>query len=248
MVNFKQEGTIGVIKKGQKHAKLFVKLPNNSVGNGIRFINDSIFVVADYVNHQIFKINKYTKSIVVFAKKEEMNQPNDVAISKAGNIYASDPNWSKESGQLWLVNTFGEVILLEAGMGTTNGIEVSEDEQYLYVNESVQLKVWRYNIEKEGLLSNKTLFYEFQDFGLDGMRCDSIGNLYIARYGKGTIAVLSKEGELIDEIRLHGLKPTNIAFGGVDGKSIFVTMQSKKWVEQFNAKYPGRSFLLNQQK
>ena len=179
----------------------------------------------------------------MFAQEEQMNQPNDLAIGEDGILYASDPNWKEGTGNIWRILPNGKVELLEAQMGTTNGIEVSPANQFLYVNESVQRRIWKYQISKEGL-ADKTLFFEFSDGGLDGMRCDQKGNLYIARYDKGEVVVLSPEGQIIRTVRLHGMKPTNVAFGGSDGKTVFVTLQDKRWVEAFKAEYPGRSHQL----
>ena len=83
-----------------------------------------------------------SKKISVFAHEPKMNQPNDIAFAPNGNIYASDPDWPNQKGQLWLITPDAKVSLLETNMGTTNGIAVSEDGKRLYVNESAQLKVW----------------------------------------------------------------------------------------------------------
>ena len=77
---------------------------------------------------------------------------------------------------------------------------------------------------------------------MDGMRCDVLGNLYITRYGKGTVAKLSPEGELLLEIQMKGKKPSNIAFGGKDGRSAYVTLQDRGYIETFKVENPGRSF------
>ena len=66
----------------------------------------------------------------------------------------------------------------------------------------------------EGISVRKRVITEFSDFEMDGMRFDIKGNLYIARYGKGTVVKISPEGKIIQEIILVGKKPTNIAFGG----------------------------------
>jgi sugar lactone lactonase YvrE len=95
------------------------------------------------------------------------------------------------------IGTDGKVTKLAADMGTTNGIEVSPDGKTLYVNESVQRNVWSFDIGADGNLSNKKLVKKFDDHGFDGMRCDVDGNLYITRYGKGTVAVLSPNGKLL---------------------------------------------------
>ncbi len=248
IVNFDKQGTIGVIKKGQRSVKLFLTLPKGSIGNGIRFLNDSIFYVADYVKHQVLQINTNTRVVEIYAADERMNQPNDLAITKSGVLYASDPNWEEKTGNLWKIDTSGSVQLLDSMIGTTNGIEISIDEQFLYVNESVQRKVWRYTIGKDGSVSDKKLFHEFEKDGMDGMRCDEVGNLYIARYDKGVVAILSPNGKLLSEVQLHGNRPTNVAFGGSAGKDVFVTMQGEKWVESFKSDFSGRSFKMHQKK
>lgn len=240
-VNFQEEGTIGCRKSDQDSFKICVKLPEGSIGNGIRFLNDSVCYVADYKMHQVLEVNVWNKNISVHAHDNRMNQPNDIAITDDGDLYASDPNWKEGTGNIWKVTQEGKVFLMEANMGTTNGIEVSPDGKYLYVNESVQRNVWRYDI-KTNSLENKTLFHQFKAGGMDGMRCDQKGNLYIARYEMGEVAILDSEGNLLEVVQLHGSKPTNVAFGGKDGKTVYVTMQDKKWVESFRSDYPGRSF------
>lgn len=86
------------------------------------------------------------------------------------------------------------------------------------------------------------MLIEFPDFGMDGMRCDIKGNLYIARFGKGVVAVVSPEGKLLREIPLIGKRPTNVAFGGTDGKTLYVTMQDQGNIECFSVEIPGREW------
>lgn len=238
-VNYGKEGTIGIVRPDGSH-ECFVVLPEGSTGNGIRFNQAGDMLVADYTAHNILKVDMKTKKISVYAHEPKMNQPNDIALAPGGNLYASDPDWPNQKGQLWLVNPDGKVTLLESNMGTTNGIEVSPDGRKLYVNESAQLNVWAYDIQPDGTLSNKTLFHTFEGFGMDGMRCDTEGNLYLCRYDKGTVAMLSPEGELIREIRLKGEKPSNITFGGPDNRRCFVTLQDRGCFETFIAEFPGR--------
>jgi len=123
-------------------------------------------------------------------------------------------------------------------------VEVSADEEHLYVNESIQRKIWIYDLDDSGNISNKRLFFQFEDYGLDGMRCDMEGNLYVARFGKGTIVILSPEGEVLKEIELQGKNVTNIAFGGTDGKSCFVTVADRGCIETFRVNVPGRAYNL----
>ena len=246
-VNFAREGTIGVVDAQPQtqgaSARLFVQLPRGSTGNGIRFGPAGEMYVADYTGHKILRINPHTRAIAIHAHNPQMHQPNDIAIAQSGMLYASDPHWPSNSGQLWLITPDGTTRLLETSMGTTNGIEVSADENYLYVNESVQRRLWQYRRDKTtGLLSDKRLLLEFADHGLDGMRCDQQGNLYIARYGAGEIAVVSPAGELLKTLRLKGSKPTNVAFGGSDGRTLYVTLQDRGAIEQIRVDIPGREW------
>jgi gluconolactonase len=240
-VNYLKEGTIGKITE-TGGSSIFIELPNGSIGNGIRFNSKGEMLIADYTNHNILKVDMATKQLSVFAHDSTMNQPNDIAIDSKDRLYASDPNWKAGSGRIWRVNTDGKITLLEDNMGTTNGIEVSPDEKILYVNESVQRKVWAYDLSEGGTISKKRLLISFPDFGMDGMRCDVDGNLYIARYGKGVVAKVSPKGELLAEIILLGKNPSNIAFGGPDGRTAYVTLQDHGNIETFRVETPGREW------
>ena len=244
-VNFERQHTIGKVTPDGE-ASVFVELPDGSIGNGIRFNSEGFMFIADYTNHNVLKVDMETQKISVYAHEPTMNQPNDLAIGANDIIYASDPNWGASTGQIWRVDTDGKVTLLEADMGTTNGVEVSPDEKILYVNESVQRNIWAYDLSLDGEISNKRLLIQFPDFNMDGMRCDIEGNLYVTRHGKGTVAKLSPEGDVLLEVELTGKLCTNIAFGGSDGSTCYVTMADRGNVEVFRADLPGRSWKLFQ--
>jgi gluconolactonase len=247
-VNFNRQHTIGKITP-DGDASVFVELWNGSIANGIRFNSRGDMLLADYVNHNVLKVDMETREISVYAHEPRMNQPNDLAIGANDIVYASDPNWADSDGQLWRVDPDGSTVLLEENMGTTNGIEVSTDETKLYVNESVQRNVWQYDLSPDGEVSNKELLIQFPDYGMDGMRCDADGNLYITRYGKGTVAVVSPEGEVIREIEMaDGSNISNLAFGGPDGQTVYVTVADIGNVQVFRADKPGRSWLLYEQR
>lgn len=242
-VNFEKRGTIGQVTPEGK-ASLFINLPEGSTGNGIRFNRKGEMLIADYTGHNILRVNMDTKEISVFANNDTMNQPNDIAISDTDILFASDPDWENSNGQLWRIDTEGKFTLLEADMGTTNGIEVSPHNKKLYVNESVQGNVWVYDLSVDGDISNKRLLIRFEDFGMDGMRCDVKGNLYITRHGKGTVAKVSPEGKLLEEIEMTGKTPSNIAFGGKNGTTAYITLQDNGNIEHFEVEDPGRAFQL----
>jgi sugar lactone lactonase YvrE len=220
-------------------AELFVELPEKSAGNGIRFDRAGHMLVADYTGHNVMRVDMLTRAITVLAHEDRMNQPNDLAIAPDGTLYASDPNWKDGTGQLWRITPDGRTHLESSGMGTSNGIEVSPDGRKLYVNESVQRNVLVFDISSDGPLKNRRLLKKFEDYGFDGMRCDVDGNLYIARHGKGTVVKLSPKGEVLREIDVLGPNPTNICFGGKDGRTAYVTEAKVKRLVQFRVDRPG---------
>jgi sugar lactone lactonase YvrE len=220
-------------------AEIFLALPDGSTGNGIRFGRDGMMFVADYTGHNVLRVDPKTRAVSVFVHEPAMNQPNDLAMALDGTLYASDPNWKEGTGQLWRITPDGHAHREAAGMGTTNGIEVSPDGKTVYVNESVQRNLWAFDRAADGSLGGKRLLRKFDDFGFDGMRCDVDGNLYITRHGKGTVVKLSPAGELMREVPVLGPHPTNLCFGGADGRTVYVTEAKERRLVRFRVDRPG---------
>jgi sugar lactone lactonase YvrE len=240
-VNYQREHTIGIVTPDGR-GKVYVELPQGSTGNGIRFDHRGLMYVADYTGHNVLRIDPKTRAITRFAHCDAMNQPNDLTIAPDDTLYASDPDWKRGTGQVWRIDRSGQVGRVAAEMGTTNGIEVGPDGKTLYVNESRQRKVWAFRIEPGGSLTAKRVLIEFPDHGLDGMRCDVDGNLYITRQGKGTVVKLSPEGGVLREIGVLGAHPSNLCFGGPDGRTLYVTEVDHKRIVQFRVDRPGLSW------
>jgi sugar lactone lactonase YvrE len=239
VVNVEKNGTVGLVHADGK-VELYVTLPEGSTANAIQFNKKGEMLLADFTGHNILKVDAKTKQVSIFAHSDSFNQPNDICINKKDQLFASDPNWKESTGKIWRIDPDGKTVLLAENMGTTNGIELSPDEKTLYVNESIQRAIWAFDVDAGGGISNKRKFFDFVDFGMDGMKCDKVGNLYVTRYDKGTIAIISPDGKLIREVQMKGKKTSNIAFGGKDKKTCFVTLQDRKCVETFRSEIPGR--------
>jgi sugar lactone lactonase YvrE len=242
-VNFAKKGTIGKISPSGQ-SELYVELPEGSTGNGIRFDSHGNMFIADYTGHNVLKVDTKTKNVSVLAHEPTMNQPNDLAIDSKDRIYASDPDWKNGKGRFWRIDPDGKVTLLDSMNATANGIEVSPDEKTLYVN--AVPNIWAYDLSADGQVSNKRVLIAFPDFGMDGMRTDAKGNLYVARFGKGTVAKISPDGRLLQEIPLTGKKVTNVAFGGKDGRTVYVTLMDRGNLESFRVDDPGREWSMQQ--
>jgi sugar lactone lactonase YvrE len=249
VVNFGKAGTIGKLAQGNSQSELFATLPEGSVGNAIRFDAAGRMFVADYRKHNILLVGADGTQVETWFHSDEFNQPNDLTIAADGTIYASDPHWKRHDGQIWRISKSadgtvgGEKMTADRPMSTTNGIDLSPDGKTLYVGESDTREIWSYRIDGSRLVAPK-LIKRFDDFGIDGLRTDTGGNLFVARILKGTIAVLTPAGKLTREIKLSAKEPTNLAFGGSDGKTIFVTQRQGGFVESFRTDRPGRESCL----
>jgi signal peptidase len=76
---------------------------------------------------------------------------------------------------------------------------------------------------------------------VDGMRTDANGRLYVTQNGAGKIAVITPMSKDAPKT-IHTLKsgPSNLTFGGPDGKTIFVTQTDGGFIETFTVDVPGR--------
>ncbi|OQP64555.1 SMP-30/gluconolactonase/LRE family protein [Niastella populi] len=240
VVNYQKDGTIGLVHP-DGNVEVFLTLPGKSVGNSIRFNAQGHMLVADFVEHNVLEVDPETKEVSVYCHDDRFNQPNDLCISKkSGIVYASDPNWQKQTGQIWKIGKDKKAVLLKENLGTTNGICLSPDEKILYVNESIQRRVMAYELDSDGNIKSEKTFATFTDFGMDGMKCDSRGNLYVTRYGKGTVAIFNDGGRQIQEVELKGKDVSNITFGGKDDRTCFVTLQDRKCIEKFRTDIQGK--------
>jgi sugar lactone lactonase YvrE len=248
-VNFQRAGTIGMVAPGAVVSELFAELPEGSVGNAIRFDPEGRMYVADYKNHNVFWFAPGQTEPQVYFHSDQFNQPNDLTVAADGTIYASDPRWKAHDGQVWRITRDadgtgrGAVMASDRKMGTTNGIDLSPDGKTLYVGESETREIWAYRLDGDKLLAPR-LVKKFADFSLDGLRTDVDGLIFVARIQKGTVAVLMPDGKLKREITLRAKEPTNLAFGGPDGKTVFVTQRQGGFIEALPVDRPGREYCL----
>ena len=245
VVNFQRQGTIGKLSPGAARSELFAALPNGSIGNGIRFDRDGRMYVADFKKHNVFVFEHGQTVPRVYFHSNHFNQPNDLAVAADGTLYASDPSFPRRTGQIWRITRGpngtgrGEVMSSERRMGVTNGLDLSSDGATLYVSESNAREVWAYQLDGAKLTAPR-LVKKFEAFELDGLRTDLDGRIFVTRPLNGTVAVLAPDGTLVRDIPLRGKEPTNLTFGGPDGKTVFVTQRQGRFIEAFRVDRPGR--------
>jgi gluconolactonase len=169
-----------------------------------------------------------------------LNAPNDLWIAPNGGIYFSDPyyhrSWWKEGrGEeqdvrgVYYLSPEGKIARVIDDFVQPNGLIGTPDGKILYVADINDRKIWKYNIQPDGKLSDKTFF---APHGSDGMTIDNRGNVYLTM---GKVWVFSPEGELIKEIEFPE-SPANICFGGRKKNILFVTARTSVYTLKMKVK------------
>jgi gluconolactonase len=179
------------------------------------------------------------------------NSPNDVCVDAQGRIWFTDPRYAADRSDLemdveavYRIDADGKVsrVLTQKDVDRPNGIAVTPDAKTLYVIDSHpkaggNRKIWAFAIQPDGTLKDRRLVYDFgRGRGGDGMKVDVKGNLWVAagiNFHRGNVGeslevpagvyVISPEGKLLGRIPIPEDLITNLAFGGPDGKTLFVT-------------------------
>lgn len=156
---------------------------------------------------------------------KRFNSPNDVVVRGDGTVFFTDPPYGvqKELRELpfsgvYSIGSDGTLTLLSVYMDFPNGIALSPDEKTLYVADSgSEGMIQAFDIDAKGLLRATRLVNKTP---ADGIKVDERGNIWAAM--DDGIRVFSPEGAVLETIAFPE-EPANCAFGGTDGKTLYVT-------------------------
>jgi gluconolactonase len=209
--------------------------------NGMALDASGALLVCDHGNRALAKVDLKTRQKTILLDRFEgkrFNSPNDLAVSRSGAIYFTDPTYGlrgRNASPLRELD-FNGVYRLEAGGGLEllddsltfpNGIALSPDERRLYVSisdpDGPRLMV--YDLDADGRPTTRAVFFDAAPLreaggpGLpDGMCLDAEGRLYAT--GPGGVLVITPQGQLIGVIET-GTAIANCAFGE-DGRTLFL--------------------------
>ncbi len=212
--------------------KLTVFMDVSGRSNGTYFDAKGNLVTCADEHDQLWQIGP-DKKVTVLAKDYNgfiLNGPNDLWIDPKGGIYITDPYfqrdyWTRKSPDpgikgdklYYLAAGAKQLILIDTSVKKPNGIVGTPDGKTLYVADMGPWKTYKYTINADGTLSNKTLFINEAS---DGMTLDERGNLYLTNNG---VQVYSPDGKKIKHIDIPEKWTANICFGGKDKKLLFIT-------------------------
>jgi len=210
---------------------------------GVRQDSQGNFWVCLYSACQLIKYNPDGIPLVVYDQFEgqKFKGPNDLCLDLTGGVYFTDSgnmtdHWisGNPAGSVFYLNKHGDLHLAATGICYPNGIVLSRDEKWLYVNEHRRNRVLSYKILGMGELSEPQVLIQLDDecslepeyayeLGPDGMCMDNEGNLWVAHFGGGKIIVINPGGRIKTKIPLpRGRRPTNLSYRA-DTNTFYIT-------------------------
>jgi gluconolactonase len=207
-----------------------IAIPDSGT-NGLAADKSGTLYGALHKDGSVSKFNLTTGAATAIASMymgARFDSPNDLAIRSDGNIYFSDPDYQAASThpqsktRLYRIAPgTNAVTVIDDTLGEPNGVTLSIDEKTLYVTSRGPLN--KYPVMADGSVGTATIFSQEASSG-DGMTIDCAGNLYVAT--NNTVLVINPSGTKIGTLTVTGPQAvTNVAFGGADHKTLYITAQ-----------------------
>ena len=218
------------ILKWSIRGKLSVWLQPAGRVNGMMFDAQGNLIACAEQRNELWSIatNKTVTVLVTNVDGRNLNGPNDLWIAPNGGIYLTDPYYQRSYWDHQTKALAGEDVYYLAPDRKTltraagdlrkpNGITGTPDGKHLFVADIGAGKTWKYDIQPDGSLTNKTLFCAL---GSDGMTIDAEGNVYLT--GRG-VTVFDAGGKEIERIDVPEGWTANVSFSGADHQMLFIT-------------------------
>ncbi len=219
--------------------------PSNGA-NGLALDPQGRLIACESTLHRITR-TEADGSITVLAESyngKPLNTTNDVIVRSDGIIFFTDPRGiGQKEGTgtgfpgVYAILADGTLKLLGDDMKYPNGIGLSPEGKTLYVTDFGDGHIRAFDVDAAGNATNPRVFCEIRN--PDGMAVDSAGRVWSSTV-RG-ISVFGPDGKFIENIDFDGM-PTNCAFGGADGKTLFIT--ARKRVYRVPVNEPGLSYAI----
>jgi gluconolactonase len=235
------------IHKVDKDGTLSIFREKSNRSNGLK-VNARGGIVACEVAGRVVAISPDGKNVRVLADKfndKPFNAPNDLVIDKQGGVYFTDPAFgaAKPLPQgktcVYYIAPGGKVTRVVDDLNNPNGVMLSPDEKTLYVIPTGPAEMMAYPVESPGSVGRGRVFGTLQGrdgkkgTGGDGCTIDAKGNLYVT--SQIGVQVFDPAGKFQGNIAFPE-QPANVAFGGPDMKTLYVTARSSLYTAPMEAK------------
>ncbi|MEU5783439.1 SMP-30/gluconolactonase/LRE family protein [Micromonospora lupini] len=206
---------------------------SNAGSNGLALSADGQQIIAathDQRNVSAYRLSDRSRSTVAANYQgRAFNSPNDVAVRSDGVTYFTDPNFQRGNRpdqmngrtSVFRVSN-GQVSLVDDQLRQPNGIALAPDGATLYVGAYSENKIYKYVVRPDGSIGARSVFVNYIG-GPDGVTIDCAGNVYWAAGGDSLVHVYSPTGIQLGTIRPGFSGTTNVAFGGPDRQTLYIT-------------------------
>jgi gluconolactonase len=198
--------------------------------NGMAFDKRGNLIACADEHNQLWSISP-AKTVDVLIRDYQgklLNGPNDVWIRPDGGMYITDPlyarpYWTRSPksqlpGQyVFFFRPGSEPVPEATDLQVPNGIVGTPDGKLLYIGDLGLNETIRYRIQRDGSLTDKTVFCHL---GSDGMTLDARGDVYLSGHG---VTVFDPKGDQIAHIDVPQPWVGHVCFGGSDHKTLFIT-------------------------
>jgi gluconolactonase len=200
--------------------------------NGLKFHRDGRAFITDY-QHGLMVLDPASGQVtplLTHRHSESFRGVNDLVFDRDGVIYFTDQGQSgmhMPNGRVYRFDPASEKLdLLIDTAPSPNGLVLNQSQKLLYVAMTRGNAVWRLPLLPDGTVTKVGVFVQLSggQSGPDGMALDSADNLYVAHAGNGCVWSFNALGHPQTRIVTDaGLLTTNLAFGGVDQRDVFIT-------------------------
>ncbi|GAA5235709.1 SMP-30/gluconolactonase/LRE family protein [Verticiella sediminum] len=217
--------------------------------NGLKIHKDGRIFIADQKNGLLVlgPGDSQPRPFLTRAHLERLKGPNDLIFASNGDLYFTDQaqtGLQDPTGRLYCLRADGRLDMLLDNVPSPNGLVLSPDESVLFLAVTRANAIWRVPLSASGRVSKVGNFIQLSGGGgPDGLAIDEDGNLAIAHAGLGSVWLFSAFGEPLYRIVscTGGRAVTNLAYGGPDRKTLFITESSTGTVIKAQMDVPGRA-------
>ncbi len=215
--------------------------------NGLKVHRDGRIFVADF-KRGLVTVDPDSGAVAPFLERygvEHFKALNDLFFAANGDLYFTDQGTTglqDASGRLFRVTVDGRITCLLDNVPSPNGVVMDLEERCVYLAVTRANAVWRVPFDRNGNATKVGVFVQLSGgAGPDGLALDAEGGLAIAHVGLGSVWLVDRHGEPTGRIHAGTHRHnTNVAFGGVDGKTLFITESGSGSILTAQVPTPGK--------
>jgi gluconolactonase len=249
----------GILWAGGEAGQLYSIAPNGQVTTvattggfflGVTVSPEQELYICDAGKHALLRMDRKGNVLQTMDRVagHALRNPNFSLFDRRGSLYFSDSGtWSKQDGHVFCIRPDGATEVFASSLSFPNGMALSPDGAALLVVESTRDRVLRIPILPDGTAGKAEIYAAGMERVPDGLAFDAAGNLFVTCYATDCIYRVAPDGAaelfVFDPEGTRIARPTNIAFGGADGRDMYIANLGRWHISRLRAEHPGLPLL-----